>query len=132
MLDRNLSRKVINQRISRIVRVFVWGGDEDRKLVPDSVAAAFRLVKPLQPFRGGAVEREAVEAVPLEDLKKVLDECHPVIAAMLRLQLHAALRPGEVRALKRRMVKEVEGQWVVDFERAHKMAYRGRPRAHAS
>lgn len=129
MVDRGLARKTINQSVGRVVRVVVWGGDEDRRLVPDSVAAAFRLVKPLKPFRGGARETDPVEAVPDEDLKAVLRVAHPALAAMLTLQLLTAARPGEVRGLKRKMVRVEEGQWVMDFGlRAHKMAYRGKRR----
>lgn len=128
MIDRKLSRKVINQRVGRIVRVFVWGGDEDRKLVPDSVAAAFRLVSPLKPFRSLAKETEPVGPVPVADLQKVLAVAHPVLKAMLTLQLLTGCRPGEVRLLQKKMVQEVDGACVLDFGLHHKMAYKGRKR----
>lgn len=126
MIDRKLSRKVINQRVGRIVRVFVWGGDEDRGLVPDSVAAAFSLVKPLKPFRSEAPEKEPVEPVPPDDLQKVIDVSPPVLKAMLTLQLLTGFRPGDIRGLKKGMVKEEDGKWVIDFRLAHKMGYKGK------
>jgi len=128
MIDRKLSRKVVNQRVGRIVRVFVWGGDEDRRLVPDSVAAAFRLVSPLKPNRSEAPEKEPVCPVPNDDLQKVLDVAPPVLKAMLTLQRLTAIRPGEVRMLRKRMVRQTEEGWVLDFERSHKMAYKGKSR----
>lgn len=128
MIDRKLSRKVINQRIGRVVRVFVWGGDEDRGLVPDTVAAAFRLLKPLQPFRSEAAEREPVQAVPAADLAKVLAVAHPVLRDMLRLQLLTGMRPNEVRRLQKGMVQKRGRYLQVAFGAAHKMAYKGKSR----
>ncbi|WP_162667033.1 tyrosine-type recombinase/integrase [Gemmata massiliana] len=47
---------------------------------------------------------------------------------MLTLQLLTGCRPGEVRMLRKRMIKRTDNEWVLDFERSHKMAYRGKRR----
>ncbi|VTR92138.1 catalytic phage domain protein : Uncharacterized protein OS=Rhodopirellula maiorica SM1 GN=RMSM_00903 PE=4 SV=1: Phage_integrase [Gemmata massiliana] len=124
MIARGLSRKVINQQLSRVVHAFRWGTEEKRNLVPETVASVLRLLTPLEPYRSGAPEKRAVVGAPREHVERVIAvaPCH--IADMLRLQLLNGFRPGEVRGLKKNMIVIREGLWVADFGIEHKMAYR--------
>jgi integrase len=128
MVGRGLSRKVVNQRISRIQHVVRWGTEENRTLVPDAVAAVLCLLAPLQAYRTAAPERGPVLGVPSEQVEKVAGAANAVVASMIRLQLLTGFRPGEVRGLRRKMVVQKEGRWVADFGTEHKMAYRRQKR----
>lgn len=129
MVSRGLSRKVINQRISRIVHVFRWGTEENRTLVPETVAAVLSLLTPLEAYRTAAPEKEPIVGVPPDRVEKVIAVANPVLAAMLTLQLLTGMRPGEVRGIKKKMVVQRDGGWVADFGIEHKMAYRKQRRA---
>jgi integrase len=128
MVSRKLCRNVVNQRITKILRVVRWGTEEKRRLVPDQVAAVLLLLRPLQAFRTNAPERSQVVGVPPEHVEQAAAVANPVIAAMMRLQLLTGMRPGEVRGLRRRMIVQREGQWMAAFGLEHKMAYRKQSR----
>ncbi len=64
MIDDKLSRRVINQRLGRIKRVFKWAVSEE--LLPSSVYEALRTVAALSRGRTDAVETEPVKPVATE------------------------------------------------------------------
>src|SRR5256885_11783205 len=101
MVKRGLSRKVVNQRISRVLHVFRWGTEEGRELVPESVAAVVHLLRPLPAFRTPARDYEPVQPATPEAVSAVVASANPLIAAMVRLQRLTGMRPGEVRFLRR-------------------------------
>jgi integrase len=128
MIDRKLSRGVINKRMNKIVRIFVWGTEEGRGLVPEQVAAVLRMIRRLEAHRSPAQDYAPVTGVDPKTVEAAAVVANPVIAAMMRLQLLTGMRPGEVRGLRKRMVVRIDGEWVADFGIEHKMAYRKQTR----
>lgn len=132
LVERGLARKTINGMVWRVQRVFRWGAEDDRGLVPDAIAAAVSLVRPLKPFRSAARETSPIQSVPLETVLAVVDANrtrNPVLVAILELLLLTGCRPGEVRTLRKSEVVAVEGgSWVIDKGRWHKTAWRGEKR----
>lgn len=132
VLRQGLSRKLINQRIGRIRRMFRWAVENE--LVPPSVLQALEAVRGLQKGRSPARETAPVKPVPLAHVEAVLPHLRPTVADMLLLQLHAGMRPGEV-CLMRAIDLDTTGQtwWYrpgsdQGEEGVHKTAYRGHRR----
>ncbi len=128
MIDRKLSRGVINKRVNKIVRIFVWGTEEERGLVPEVTAAHIKLIRRLEAHRTEAAEYGPVVGVDPKVVESAASMTNPVVAAMMRLQLLTGMRPGEVRGLRKRMVVRIDGEWAADFGIEHKMAYRKQTR----
>ena len=89
-----LSRRYINQQIDRIKRIFKWAVSEE--LVPPSVYQGLSTVRGLQYGRTNARETEPVHPVDDSDVQPVLSFMTPIVAAMVRVQRIAGMRPGEV------------------------------------
>jgi integrase len=98
MIEANLCRGVINQRVGRIVRVFKWGVGEE--LVPETVHRALAAVPGLQKGRSKARESEPVKPVPAAWVEATLPHVLPPVRAMARLQQLTGARPGEICALR--------------------------------
>ena len=78
----DLPRKVINQRIGRIKRMFRWATENE--LVPPSLYHGLVAVRGLQKGRAGARETQPVKPAPVESVKKVLAHLLPPVAAMVQ------------------------------------------------
>ena len=87
-------RKLVNQRIGRIRRIFRWAASE--QLLPVSVYEALRTVDGLKQGRCLARETEAVKPVPEPFVLQTMPYLRPAVAAMAQLQLLTGMRPGEV------------------------------------
>lgn len=79
-----ISRKVINQRIDYIKRMFKWAVSEE--LVLPSVYEALRAVAGLRRGHPGTFERPKVKPVSQQHVEAVLPFLCPQAAAMVRLQ----------------------------------------------
>lgn len=123
MIVAGLSRKVVNQRVGRIKRAFLWGAEEG--VVPDAVAVGLKLVRNLQKNRTPAPDRPDVQAAPLENVLKAAEKANRIVAAMIRLQLWTGMRPGEVVGLEPREINRESVPWVCDLSHRFKMAYKG-------
>ncbi len=77
MVEKNWSRKLINQRIGRIRRVFKWAASE--QLVPVAIFQALGTVTGLQRGRAGAPETEPVEPVAWEHVAPALPFLRPTV-----------------------------------------------------
>lgn len=89
-----LSRGVINQRIGRIRRMFKWAVAEE--LVAETVYRALMAVSGLQRGRTEARETEPVKPVADVVVDATLPFLRPQPAAMVQLQRHTGMRPGDV------------------------------------
>jgi integrase len=129
MIDAGLCRGVVNQRIGRIRRMFRWAVENE--LVPSSVLEGLRAVRGLERGRSRARETEPVKPVQLAWVEAVLPLVRPVVAAMIRLQLHSGMRPGEVVRLRALDIDMTGKVWLyrpgsdVGAEGDHKTAHRG-------
>ena len=127
MIQEDISRKVINQRIGRIKRMFKWGVSEE--LVPETTFSALLSVTGLQ--RGRCPEvRESKPVLPLEldQVQAVFPHVLPVVKAMIEVQLLTCMRPGEVCQMRSvDLTPDVEGKWHYRPGH-HKTAWRGKER----
>ena len=87
-------RKMVNDYISRIVRIFAWGVEEE--FVNPNTSLALKAVKALPEGYPGTFENEEREPVPDEVIRRTLPFMPPTIAALVQVQRLTGMRPGEV------------------------------------
>ncbi len=125
MIDAGLSRKLINQRIGKIKRVFRWAVSE--QLVPPSIYQALATVDGLQRGRTDARETEPVGPVGDAVIETTLRFLSPVVADMVRLQRLTGTRPSEVCVIRPCDVDRTGDVWVY-HPASHKTEHHGRKR----
>ena len=125
LIDAEVSRGVINQRVGRMKRLFKWAVAEE--LVPESVHRALLAVEGLKAGRSGAKETDRIEPVPDEHVDAVLPHLPGPVRAMVRVQRLTGMRPGEVAQMRGRDLDTAGEVWVYKPPR-HKTAWRGKER----
>lgn len=125
MIDVDLSRGVINNRVNRIKRCFKWAVSEE--LIPPAVFEGLRAVVGLR--RGRTAARETGPVLPVDDVHvdAIFPHVVPQVAAMVRLQRMTGMRPCEVvmiRVCEIDMTKEI---WIYT-PADHKNSWRGHER----
>jgi integrase len=125
MVDADLARGVVNQRVGRIVRMFKWGVAEE--LVPESVWKALTAVRGLEKGRSPARETEPVQPVAVEVVEATLRHLLPPVRAMVELQLLTGMRSGEVCDMRACDLDTAGDVWL--YRPAHhKSKYKGKER----
>ncbi|HSV29439.1 MAG TPA: tyrosine-type recombinase/integrase [Candidatus Omnitrophota bacterium] len=119
MIRRGLARSTINAYVHRLQAMACWAGEHE--LADPAWPRGLACVRALRQGRGGRetpqrqpVERAAVEAV--------LARATAPVAAMIELQWHAGLRPGEAVGLRRSALHRGGEVWfasVADHKSAH-------------
>jgi integrase len=94
MIEDDLSRGVVNQRIGRVRRMFKWGSENE--LTPAHVHHALRDVRGLQRGRSVARETQPVGPVSVAVVNGTLPYLNRQVRAMVQVQLLTGCRPGEV------------------------------------
>ncbi len=94
LIEAGLARSQINKQVQVIRRIFKHGVFEG--FVPAGILEALRTVRPLQKGRTKARETEPVRPVDEEAVFAVLPYLSQTVAAMVLLQWHTGMRPGEV------------------------------------
>lgn len=94
MIESDLCRGVINRRVNKIKRMFKWAVSEE--LVPSSAYEGLRTVTGLLYGRTTARESEPIKPVEKEWVDAILPYVWPPVAAMIQVQWHTGMRPGEV------------------------------------
>jgi len=125
MISFDWSRRLINQRISRIKRMFRWG--VTRQVVSPVVYQGIMAVEGLKQGRSSARETKKVKPIDEEYVYKVLPYTTPVVAAMIELQLLTGMRPGELVIMRPCDLDRSGDIWHYIPER-HKTDYRGAER----
>ena len=126
------SRKLVNQHVGRVKRVWKWAASEE--LLPVESYAALATVRGLAAGRSGARELPDVPPVADSVVEATLPHLGPVVRAMVQLQRLAGMRPGEVCGLTAGEVDReglaVDGVpvWVYRPSR-HKTNWRGHRKA---
>jgi integrase len=125
-------RNRVNKDISRIRRLFRWAAS--KKLVPLSVHESLGTVEGLRAGRSAARETAPVRPVTKAVVEATLPHMSPQVATMVKLQLLAGMRPGEV-VVMRGMDLEMTGKvWAYrpgseqGLHGKHKTAHRGQDR----
>ncbi len=123
LIDSNqLCRSVINKVVNRIRRIFKWAVSEE--LAPPGLYHALQTVAPLRAGRSSARETQPVEPVPLACVEATLPGMTSVVAAMVRVQLLAGMRPGEVIQMRPQDIDRTGEVWVYRPAQ-HKNQWRG-------
>jgi integrase len=132
MIKTGLCRNRINKDIARIRRMFKWAAS--KKIVAASVYVDLQTIEGLRAGRSKARETERVLPVPLVFVESSLPFMRPQVAAMVQIQLHTGMRPGEV-LIMRTIDLEMAGKvWLYrpGSDRGpygeHKNAWRGQDR----
>lgn len=125
MIDSNLCRRTINNRINRIRRVFKWGVENE--FVPAEILHGLQTIAPLKLGRCNVREAEPVKPVPEYLIEPVLKLVAPQVAAMIRLQLLTGMRPGEVMQMRACDIDIGGPIWLYRPAR-HKTEHHGRQR----
>jgi integrase len=94
LIRAGLCRNRINKDAARIKRVFQWAAT--KKLAPLSVHLSLRTVDGLRAGRSAARETAPIKPVAEALVEATMPYLRPQLAAMVRLQLHTGMRPGEV------------------------------------
>ena len=125
MVEQGLTRKRINQHVSRVRRMFEWGVSEE--IVDVVVLQALKTVRGLRAGRSPAKESEPIKPVGDDVLEATLPHLSPQLRAMVMLQRLSGCRPGEIIILRPRDVDRSSDLWVYRPE-SHKTEHHGRSR----
>lgn len=125
MIEADLCRRTINNRINRIRRVFKWGVENE--LVSAEILHSLQAVAPLKFGRCNVREADPVKPVPEHLIEPVLKLVAPQVAAMIRVQLLTGMRPGEVMQMRACDIDMSGPIWVYRPLR-HKTEHHGRQR----
>lgn len=98
MINAQLARKTINDRISCIKRMFRWAASEE--LIPASTYQALTTVEGLKRGRSKAKETSRVLPVPESHVHAILPYTTPVVASMIELQLLTGMRSTELCTIR--------------------------------
>jgi site-specific recombinase XerD len=93
-----LCRNEVNRRTARIHRFFKWAVSQE--LVPASVWHGLQAVSGLRRHRSEAPDHEPVGPVPDAHVEAILPHLSPAVAAMVRIQSLAGMRPDEVVTMR--------------------------------
>jgi integrase len=117
-----LARGVVNQRISRIRRLFKWAVENE--LVPPAIYQGLECVSGLQRGRSDARETKPVRPVSMALVEATLPFVNPTIEDMLRLQLLTGARSGEICSMRSCDIDMSGTVWLYRPQH-HKVAHRG-------
>jgi integrase len=125
MIDKGLSRGVVNRRVGRIKRMFKWAVVEE--LVPSSTFHGLQAVTGLCYGRTDARETEPIKPVPKEWVDAILPYVSPQVAAMVQIQWLTGMRPCELVAMRPCDIDMTSEIWVYEpYE--HKNRWRSHSR----
>jgi integrase len=125
MVEDGLSRKLINQRVGRIKRMFKWGAAAE--LIPASIPQALAMVEGLR--RGRTEARETKPVRPVDDwaVDATLPHLPAVVADMVRLHRFTGMRPAELCIMRPMDLDRSGDVWVYRPE-SHKTEHHGKER----
>lgn len=98
MIAAGLTRKTINDRINRVVRLFGWAAEEE--LCQAEIYGALRALRALKRGRSAAKEGKRVLPVAWAHVEAVLPHVSRHLAGMIELMWHTGMRPGEACQLR--------------------------------
>lgn len=127
MLDKDLSRVTINERVNRIRHVFKWGVGRDT--VPPEVLQKLQAVEPLRRGRSGVKEGKGRRTLHPNEVEAPLPYMPDPVAAMVRLQWLTGMRPGEVMSMRGCDLDTSGKVWVLYRPAEHKTEHHGKSRA---
>jgi integrase len=97
MIEKNWSRKHINDQVARCRLLFKWAGENE--LIPPMIYQGLRTVSGLREGRSDARETDPVEPVADSHIAAIKPFVSSAVWAMIQLQLLTGMRPGEACAI---------------------------------
>jgi integrase len=126
MVEAGRCRRLINKDVHRIRAMFRWAARFE--MYPGGRLDALLAVTALEKGRSAAKERPPVRPVPEDLVLATLPHLSPQVAAMVRLQLLTAARPGEVMAIHPRDVDRCDPACWTYRPASHKTEHHDRDR----
>ncbi|WP_165228722.1 site-specific integrase [Aquisphaera insulae] len=124
-IEAGLARTNCNRHTRCVVRIYAWAVENE--LVAADVWQALKAVKALAEGRSVARETAPVVAVDDATTEATLVHMDATAAAMVRLQLLLACRPGEICTMRPSDIDRREAVWLYRPEH-HKTEHRGKER----
>lgn len=126
LIDQNLSRRTINDRLARIRRMYRWA--MEKGWVGSEVVEGL-CISGLRKGRSAARESPKRKAVPIETVMRTLrcPRMSKVVKDMVRVQLRTGMRPAELTELRGSEIDTTGEVWVYEPPE-HKMAFLERQR----
>lgn len=125
MIEFKLSRRVINQRIGYVKRMFRWASKKE--LIEPSVYHRLLCVDGLRRGRSAAKETEPVRPVPDGHVDAIVPFLPPILRAMVGLQRLTGMRSGELVRMRTCEIETGGPVWLYR-PKHHKTAHLGRER----
>jgi len=122
MIERELSRGVVNQRLRRIKRMVRVA--EREGWIPPGKYSELQAFDGLRSGFAGAIDHPAVLDVPKLWIDAVRREVSPVVRAMIDVLLFTGMRPGEVIGMRWELIDKNPDVWTYRPE-THKGAWLG-------
>ncbi|MEM9366390.1 MAG: tyrosine-type recombinase/integrase [Planctomycetota bacterium] len=116
-------RRQTNELTRNIVRIFKYGVSQ--QLVPAELLVALQSVEPLE--SGEGIDHAKRKPVPVEDVGKTLPFLTSTVQAMIRVQLAAGMRPGELFQMTPAMIDRTGPTWFYKPAK-HKTEHHGKTR----
>jgi integrase len=125
MIDDKLCRRVVNQRIGIIKRMFKWASSE--QLIPPAIYHGLQCVDGLKRGRSQARETEPVTPVPDAHVDATLKFLPPTLNAMVQLQRNTGMRSGELVLMRGIDIDTTGTIWIYRPQK-HKTQHHGHSR----
>ncbi|MDX9973546.1 MAG: site-specific integrase [FCB group bacterium] len=125
MVERGYTRGSINSMVGILKLAFKWLASHE--IIPADVSLALTTVPGLRAGKSAAKESAPIAPVATDNIEATLKHLSPPVAAMVRLQLFTAARPGEIVGLKPRDVDTSGEVWIATVV-DHKTAHHGKAR----
>ncbi len=110
MIGPKLARTTVNNRVSRIKRIFRWA--EKKKLVPSATYHSLLAVEGLKRGRTAAREMKPVQIVPDSIVQATLPHLNEHVRAMVQVQELAAMRPQDIRNMRIGDIEMTSDVWI--------------------
>ncbi|HVX85274.1 MAG TPA: site-specific integrase [Phycisphaerae bacterium] len=119
-------RTNVNRQAARVRQVFKWATEEE--LVPGVVLHALKAVRGLRPHTDNVKESAPVKPVTEHAVDAVRPLVSRQVAALIDLQLHTGMRPGEAVIMRAADLADLDKKvWLYRPPR-HKTAHHGKAR----
>jgi integrase len=126
-----LCRQYVNKLTDEVTKVFRWGAENE--VIDPARVGVLKVVRGLRKRKTAAPEAPKIRPADVDMVKATLPHLPPIVADMVRLQLVAGMRPGEVCAI---CPADVDRQWLAVGGKAvwlvrlddHKTAWKGHHR----
>lgn len=125
MIEKDWSRKYINEQCQRIKRMVAWGVAEE--ILPRDARHALDAVPGLSRGEFGARETEPKRPVPQADIDATIPQLSDTVADMVRLMIFTGMRPGELCQLATKHIDRAGEIWLFTPP-THKTQHKGKQR----